>query len=344
MRTPDGAPRILVISPHMPRALALRAAGAAVDYMRSASEVVTEPFDCAVIDLVDPAAAAEALARLREADPELPVVLLSPHPSLAALDGVNVVLPPASGDEILAAIPRRPPAAVSLPEPRAVSERRKEPDALADAAAARPSTVVTATLVPVESSVQREPAVLPAPEPVVKPEPVWIDPPAVEQTGRPQHALPEDVAALARAAPSLSALAEDLAAQLAERLDSDVAVLFRRGSGWRVIAGQGLRPLEWRDLEELPEAMALLTAAHPTLSVGDSDDLRSQLIGVPLARHLSVLMTRAEDLIVALGRERAYGKADVQTLVKAVRAEQDDLTTARELLHLADALETHRLT
>lgn len=287
MRATDGAPRVLVISPHMPRALALRAAGATVDHRRSAPDAATDPFDCAVIDLPDPGAAAEALARLRQADPELPVVLLSPHPSLAALDGVNVVLPPASGEEILAAIPRR------------------------DGATA---TVATPTVVP-----------------------------EVHPGGRHHRPSPMEVAALATRSRSVSAVAEDLAAAVADRLDSDVAVLFRRGARWRVIAGRGLRALEWRDIDELPAAMALLTTAHPTLSVSDSDDLRSQLIGAPLARHLSVLMTRAEDLVVVLGREHAYRKADVQTLVQAVRAERDDLTTAHELLRLADALEAHRL-
>lgn len=287
MRATGGAPRVLVISPHMPRALALRAAGATVDHRQSAPDAATDPFDCAVIDLAEPGAAAEALARLRQADPQLPVVLLSPHPTLAALDGVTVVLPPASGEDILAAIPRR------------------------DGATAM---VVTPTVAPEAGPV-----------------------------GRRREPSPSDVAALATRARSVSAVAEDLAAALADRLDSDVAVLFRRGARWRVIAGRGLRPLEWRDVEELPAAMALLTPDHPTLSVGDSDDLRSQLIGAPLARHLSVLMTRTEDLVVVLGREHPYRKADVQTLVTAVRDERDDLTTACELLRLADELETHRL-
>lgn len=354
MSSVAGAPRILFISPHMPRALALRAAGATVDYMRSVPEMVTDRLDGAVIDVADPADAAEALARLREADPGLPVVLLSSHPSLAAVEGVSVVLPPASGEEILSALPRRGPAAAKVPEPRGMREPFGVSDAPAEAAAARASTV---TLAP---TVTHEPAVAPSLEPVFAPparpvapvslppmtesEPLPIDPPMVERTSRRRQSAPEDVAALARGARPVSALAEDLATHLAARLDSDVAVLLRRGSHWRVIAGEGLRPLEWRDLEELPEAMALLTDSHPTLSVGDSDDLRGQLIGVPLARHLSVLLTRNEDLLVALGRERPYRKADVQTLLKAVRAERDDLTTARALLHLADALEAHRLT
>lgn len=299
MRTTEER-RILLVGPHMQRALALRAAGASVDYMRSVSAVLLDPLDGAVIDQADPADAAESLARLRDADPALPVVLLASHPSLAALDGVRVVLPPASGEDILSALPTREPVTVPVPEPRPAVE------APADEAARSPSS-------PKVEAVQ-------------------------QHRGDAGH-----VATLARTARSLTAVAQDLAAELATRLVSDAAVLFRRGSRWRVVAGQGLRPLEWRDLEELPAAMGLLTGEHPTLTVGDSDDLRSQLIGAPLARHHSVLMTRADDLIVVLGRDRAYGKADVHTLLRALRAERDDVATARELLRLADALEPHRL-
>ncbi|MFZ5869253.1 MAG: hypothetical protein ACOYXW_01775 [Actinomycetota bacterium] len=314
--------RILLVGPHMQRALALRAAGASVDYLRSAPERLRDPFDGAVIDHEEPADAAEALARLRESDPGLPVVLLVAHPSLAALDGVSVVLPPASGEDILSALPARGPAAVPVPEPRPA-------EALGAETAPSPPAA-TATVVARRALAREVPTSL---------LPEVVEPPVA---GKAISSV-QSPATLARTARSLTAIAQDLAAGLAGRLGSDVAVLFCRGTVWRVVAGQGLRPLEWRDLEELPPAMALLTDDHPTLSVGNSDDLRSQLIGAPLARHHSVLLTRADDVIVALGRERAYGKAEVKAVREALRTERDGLATARELLRLADALEAHRL-
>lgn len=344
--------RILLVGPRMQRAMALRAAGARVQHVDSVPEAPIGPLDGAVIDLEDGAAAAQAVAVVRREQPELPVVLLARHEALADLAGVSVMLPPLSGDGILAALtpPRDdvevrseqlPVATVPVPAPLALS--------LVGGAAPVTAGVARPASVPTERTEPTEPTEPMTPTASVE-HAAWLPDDDLEPSTPDRLPVPrglvsrmEQVAAFARASRSVTEVAEDLAGALSARLSSDVAVLVRHGGSWRVVAGVGLRPLEWRDLDELPGAMSVLSADRPTLTIGDSDDMRGQLAGVPLARHLSLVMSLQEDVLVLLGRELPFRKPDVRTMLKLVAGERRDMETARELLRLAASLQRHQL-
>jgi hypothetical protein len=153
-----------------------------------------------------------------------------------------------------------------------------------------------------------------------------------------------DPLALAVQTPPVMELLDSVAGQLSRMCSSDVAILLQRQQVWRVVAGRGLRPLEWRDLEVLPQALEMLTVRQPVLLVGDSDSARSGLLGAPLSRHRSMLLMMATGpMLVVLGREHPYGRDDVQTAIDAVESRRAALDVGFWLAHAADVLESHRL-
>lgn len=113
-----------------------------------------------------------------------------------------------------------------------------------------------------------------------------------------------------------------LVRELARCTRADVALL--RGSeatGWSVVAGAGLRPLELRPLPSLPAIVGRLREPANALTVRDTDTVRGELAGMPLSRHRSLLALRfPDDLVTVVGRQEPLGQGDVETVNRAVAA------------------------
>jgi transposase len=142
--------------------------------------------------------------------------------------------------------------------------------------------------------------------------------------------------------PTLRDVCEDVAGQLDERLGADVAVLVSRrpDAPWSVLAGVGLRPLEWRPVPRDPQVLSLLTPQRPILRVETSDDVRQSAGDLPCAsrNHLLVARHPAVDLLVLAGREeRSFTREDVRTL-GGVLERLDGLDDALALCGLAERL------
>jgi hypothetical protein len=142
--------------------------------------------------------------------------------------------------------------------------------------------------------------------------------------------------------PTLRDVCEDVADQLDERLGADVAVLVSRrpDAPWSVLAGVGLRPLEWRPVPRDPQVLSLLTAQRSILRVETSDDVRQSAGDLPCAsrNHLLVARHPAVDLLVLAGREElAFTRDDVRTL-GGVLERLDGLDDALALCGLAERL------
>jgi len=132
----------------------------------------------------------------------------------------------------------------------------------------------------------------------------------------------------------LPAVAEGLCSHLTVRPGGDVAVLELRSTGVHVLAGVGLRPLEWRDLDEPPDVLTRLSGQHPAIVVSDTDALRSGLGMLPLGRHRAVLIARSPEpgcLVVVLGREAGFSKTDVRTVLHQLTELEDGIRAAIQL-------------
>jgi hypothetical protein len=142
--------------------------------------------------------------------------------------------------------------------------------------------------------------------------------------------------------PTLRDVCEDLADVLDERLDADVAVLVSRkpDAPWSVLAGVGLRPLEWRPVTRDPQVLSLLTATRPILRIESSDDVRQSAGELPCVsrNHLLVARHPAVDLLVVAGREQdSFTRDDVRTLGQLLER-MDGLNDALALCALAERL------
>lgn len=125
---------------------------------------------------------------------------------------------------------------------------------------------------------------------------------------------------------SLRTLGEGLAATLAEHLAADVAVLVSRtpDSSWSVLAGSGLRSIEWRPVPRDPPVLALLDGRRPILRVESSDDVRQSVVGLPCAsrQHLLIARYPTTDVLVTAGREDpSFTADDVRTLGRLLQCE-----------------------
>ncbi|HET8614531.1 MAG TPA: hypothetical protein VFL94_03320 [Actinomycetales bacterium] len=121
------------------------------------------------------------------------------------------------------------------------------------------------------------------------------------------------------AVPTLGAVGERLAVSVTGQLSADVAVLLGRrpDAPWSVLAGVGLRPLEWRPVRRDAPVLALLDARRPILRVESTDDVRQQAVDLPCAsrRHLLVARYPTAEVLVTVGRdEPTFTAADVRTL------------------------------
>jgi hypothetical protein len=140
---------------------------------------------------------------------------------------------------------------------------------------------------------------------------------------------------------SVSDTAQVLAEDVIERADADAAaILVPDGPIWRVSGGVGLRPLERRlELEESHWLITEIGAAGRAVLIEDTDIIRQQLAGAPLAawRHLLAVPVPDTRGIVVLARGKEGGPftdRDLSAVIAPVRE-------AAALL--AQAVETRRL-
>lgn len=341
--------RVLVTSHHPQRAMALRSAGLTVF---EDDEVLDDPCSplVAVLETALRDDVAITLTRWRVRRPQLPVVVLADEtwPQLDGLD-VTVMTPPVTAGDILRTIEdllRADPTFVAPLPPSAVeawsAEPSTEPVPFVALAASAPSAVPAVATVEDDRLPRSDSAMVKSLEP-----PVGAAEPTTERVPAPREgptvrrrAGTSIVDAVTEAIGSylpLPSVAEGICARLAVEPGGDVALLEERESGLHVLAGLGLRPLEWRDLGELPEAVARLAGRHRAMVVSDTDSLRSQVGMLPLGRHRSLLMARSPEpghLLVVLGRERSYAKVDVRQVLGELDDQNDCVTAA---LRLRDA-------
>ena len=141
---------------------------------------------------------------------------------------------------------------------------------------------------------------------------------------------------------TLRAVCEDLADLVDEQLRADVAVLVSRtpDAPWSVLAGVGLRPLEWRPVPRDRPVLSLLNAKRPILSVEASDDVRQSAGDLPCVsrNHLLIARHPQMDVVVVVGREDAmFSRDDVRTLGLLLER-MDGLEDALTLCALAERL------
>jgi hypothetical protein len=146
----------------------------------------------------------------------------------------------------------------------------------------------------------------------------------------------------ARGVSTLRAVCEDLAGMVDEQLGADVAVLVSRkpDAPWSVLAGVGLRPLEWRPVPRDPQVLALLDAKRPILRVEASDDVRQSAGDLPCAsrNHLLIARHPAVDVLVVAGRENgSFTRDDVRTLGQLLEG-MDGVNDALAMCALAERL------
>ncbi|MBT0771032.1 hypothetical protein KIH74_18985 [Kineosporia sp. J2-2] len=135
-----------------------------------------------------------------------------------------------------------------------------------------------------------------------------------------------------------------LADDLVERSGSEAAaVLVPDGEIWRVSGGVGLRPAERR--LELPDSHWLVAeiGSGRAVLIDDTDIVRQQLAGAPLAawHHLLAVPVPDVRVIVVLARDEdggAFTEADLSTVYPAVRESSVLLAQAIETRRLARAL------
>jgi len=347
---------VLVVSRHGAYALELRRAGLAVVEAAGLDvTALTEPLSACVIDAVasdtpPPAGWDRLLPVLRadDAPPVLAVVSKQPPEWLVPL-GTRVLLvsAPISGRELAArvtaslsgcAVPTGPPV-----------ERDRLPDDDVPGPDPAPARVVDLT-----DEMDRDAALA-----VRRSVAVGRQRSGATETLAPRGlSMPLRMARLGEVVDrlvdclhgvtTLRAACEDLADLVDEQLGADVAVLVSRkpDAPWAVLAGVGLRPLEWRPVPRDPEVLALLSAKRPILRVEVSDDVRQSAADLPCASRSHLLIARhpAVDVLVVAGRERSsFTRDDVRTLGQLLEgtAGWDDALTlcalAERLLPYLDA-------
>ena len=148
---------------------------------------------------------------------------------------------------------------------------------------------------------------------------------------------------------SVSDTAQVLADDVIERADADAAaILVPDGPIWRVSGGVGLRPLERR--LELQEAHWLITeigSAGRAVLIEDTDIIRQQLSGAPLAAWRHLLAVPVPDIrgivVLARGKEGgAFTDRDLSAVIAPVREAAALLAQAVETRRLARMLDPLR--
>jgi hypothetical protein len=328
--SPEVAPRpVLVVSRHGAYALELRRAGLVVLEAAGLDLAALPAISACVVDAVaadTPSPAGwETLVPILSADgapPTVAVVSRQPPSWLGQL-GARAVLvsAPISGRELAARV-----TSSACREPRLTSAEARV-DGVTDIDLS-PSQVIDLT-----DEMDREAAIAVRRSlGVGRMRPVAGVPPAPRGLS-----MPLRMARLAEVADrlmncltqvrALRAVGEALAAAVAQQLAADVAVLVSPapGAGWSVIAGVGLRPLEWRPMAHAPAVLTLLDARRPILRVEASDDVRQSAVDLPCASRAHLLIARhpGVDVLLVAGREQAvFTRDDVRTLGGLLEAER----------------------
>jgi hypothetical protein len=338
------SPTVLVVARHGTYAIELRRAGLVVVEADTDESPVTEPLSVCVIEAVRRDAPAptgwDRLVPMLTGDgapPTFAVVSQQPPAWLLPLvDRAMLVSAPISGRQLAA----RVTAAVA---PSAPAARRAEPpdDDVIDLGLA------PAQLIDLVNELDREAALavqLPTTAPrgtSVRPVPAPRGPAIPLRMARVGEVADRLVDCL-RDVPTLRDVCEDLADLVDEQLRADVAVLVSRtpDAPWSVLAGVGLRPLEWRPVPRDRPVLSLLNAKRPILSVEASDDVRQSAGDLPCVsrNHLLIARHPQMDVVVVVGREDAmFTRDDVRTLGLLLER-MDGLGDALTLCALAERL------
>ncbi len=148
---------------------------------------------------------------------------------------------------------------------------------------------------------------------------------------------------------SVSDTAQVLAEDVIERASADAAaILVPDGPIWRVSGGVGLRPLERRlELQESHWLISEIGAAGRAVLIEDTDIIREQLSGAPLApwRHLLAVPVPDVRGIVVLARSKEAGPftdGDLSAVIAPVREAAGLLSQAVQARRLARMLDPLR--
>jgi hypothetical protein len=253
---------------------------------------------------------------------------------LGTLRPVHVVVPPVRADEVVACVrdvlASLPDRVISLPDvahgPQPTDLRRRGPG-WAARAGERLSRVPSAEQ--------------PGP---VGPSP-WTGPPAPDQVARVEdwRALASRLVAGVGHVASVGATAQALADDIARTGSADAAVLVQSATGdWEVAGGVGLRSFEWGQVVD--ERHWLVGAGRdrgPALLIADTDLVRNQLVGAPLASRRQLVRTHAHTtrlMAVAGWSTDAMGPERVALVTAAVARHEAAVADAIELRYLVQAL------
>jgi hypothetical protein len=340
---PEATPGpVLVVSRHGAYALELRRAGLVV--LEAAGldlAVLAEPLGAFIIDAVasnsPPPAGWEDLATLLAKDDAPPVVAVvskQPPAWLEQLERAVLVSAPISGRELAARVTA---AAGQRPTPA--------PPTIPDNGAAD-LDLIPAQVVDLTDEMDRDTALAVRRSVAVGQR---ADP---SETPRHGLSMPLRMARLGEVVDrlvdclhgvsTLRDVCEDLAGTVDEQLGADVAVLVSRkpDAPWSVLAGVGLRPLEWRPVPRDPQVLSLLDVKRPILRVEASDDVRQSAGDLPCVsrNHLLIARHPTVDLLVVAGREHgSFTRDDVHTLGQLLEG-MDGLADALMLCALAERL------
>lgn len=328
--------------------------------------------DALVLELSDAVAAESAVQRLRGEGVGVPVLIVSnarpgwettaQHAGAGtAVMGLPISFPGLQGEleRLLAAGPITvppPPAnetellnAVAASVGLAIGEHgRLERDGATDppeVAAAEPEPEPVAEPEPEPAPPLSTSRPLPAPPPPFPAPPVRPAAPAAPRAHAPGTADELVVALLGQTADLLGVTecAEVVASEFAERLAAEaVALLLPDGQEWRVAAGVGLRPLEYR-VRLAPDHWLIDTVVTTgkALVLDDTDAVRDELIGAPLAswpRLLAVPVPDVAGVFVGARRGEAFRESVLPVAVDVAAEAAPLLRDALAVRALARAL------
>jgi hypothetical protein len=336
---------VLVVARHGGYALELRRAGLVVIEAAGLDvSTLAEPLSACVVDAVGKDTSApvgwDRLVPMLTVDGAPPVVaVVSQHPPewLEPLARAVLVSAPISGrqlvDTVTAAVgPSTPLREPARPPDDAVIDLGLAPAEVIELVDAMDREAARAVRQPVPAAPRRTAAAdVPAPRgPAIPLRMARVG----EVAGRLVDCL--------RGLPTLRDLCEDLADLLDEQLGADVAVLVSRNpdAAWSVLAGVGLRPLEWKPVPRDPQVLSLLDAKRPILRIEASDDVRQSAGDLPCAsrNHLLIARHPAVDVLVVVGREQgSFTHDEVRTLGRLLER-MDGLDDALTLCALAERL------
>jgi hypothetical protein len=123
------------------------------------------------------------------------------------------------------------------------------------------------------------------------------------------------------------------------------AVLLSDGLEWRVAAGAGLRPLEWRlQLPDRHWVIDTVVRSNTALVVDDTDAVRGRLSPLPLSRadHLLIAPLGRVAALAVVSKPTPFAKLDVDRLQFLPQDVLDRLADSLHVRSLARALDPLR--